>query len=71
MTNEDPNVNTGRQVVMTWDVETTKALEDAYQEALSDDLATFTFQGREFVTPYAAYLIMYLASEFQRRGIWS
>lgn len=42
-----------------------KALGRAYNAAVTAGLITFTFDGDEYVTGYAKYLLEYLKEKFQ------
>jgi hypothetical protein len=64
---------------ITWTPEMLKRFKDAYERAINGGNDSFMFDGNEFVTPYAGYLIEYLEIEFKRhaamhvdwRGKWT
>jgi len=45
--------------------ESFKLFKDAYQKAENAEDEMFTFDGRQYVTNYAKYLIEYLAPKFE------
>jgi len=47
-----------------WDRPKLDRLKNAYANAVTDEQEQFEFEGLEFVTGYAKYLIMYLEAEF-------
>lgn len=48
---------------MLIDTDTAQRLRKAYQQAKKENKETFTFEGHEFVTQYAYYLLEYLKME--------
>ncbi len=65
------NLGTSRstgEIIFT--VEGTRELEKAYQTAIDAGQLVFEHEGRQFDTGYARHLIMYLVTEFERRGLW-
>ena len=50
---------------ITWTVQRVYAFKRAYFNAVNHSQSQFTFDGKQFVTAYAKYLIEYLA----QRGI--
>lgn len=59
-----PNETIDAQGSILWDRPMLRRFKKAYFEALPD--ATFTFEGHEFVTNYAKYLIEYLEGIFNK-----
>ena len=51
---------------ITFDAAKRDKLRKAYGEAVTNSHAEFTFEGNEFVTSYARYLLQYLDSKFKR-----
>lgn len=43
-------------------------LQKAYERAVVQGLDVFTFEGKEFVTSYAKYLLEYLKNHFDGRN---
>ncbi len=51
---------------ITWTAEMLMRFRGAYKEATEAETEQFTFDGNEFVTMYAKYLIEYLEAQFMR-----
>tara|TARA_B100000131_G_C17861031_1_gene510055 strand:- start:49 stop:255 length:207 start_codon:yes stop_codon:yes gene_type:complete len=41
-------------------------LVECYKKAVREDKEVFIFDGNEFYTPYARYLIQYLSNQFKK-----
>lgn len=52
---------------ITWVPSKLDAFRKQYEAAVKKDLETFMWEGREFFTPYAKYLIEYLSYRFRGR----
>lgn len=59
-----------RADTITFTVDQAQALEAAYNAAIEAGEPQFTFEGREYLVDYARHLLMYLGTEFHRRGLW-
>lgn len=52
-------------MTITWTPEKLKKLKDLYNKSVKDNKESFLFEGKEIVTGYARYLIMYLDDQFK------
>lgn len=52
------------QPIVTFDGDVLKRFKTAYDNAVAADSVDFVFEGNEFLTEYARYLIEYLEKKF-------
>jgi hypothetical protein len=51
-------------VTLTWTKDKLKRFKKVYSKAVAENEESFFFEGNEFVTGYAKYLIEYLSPKF-------
>ncbi len=55
-------------IIINWTPVKFKKLRTAYDKALNNNVKIFTFEGHEFVTAYAKYLIEHLTNKFNDKA---
>lgn len=51
---------------VSFDLITFRKLKNTYQYAIQNNITMFTFEGNEYLTSYAKYLIEYLKTNFEK-----